>query len=285
MDHHLINPNPMSRKMFLNFSRFIQAELGIKMPEVKKLMLQSRLLKRLRKLDINSFEEYHDYVFSPQGMKEELAYMIDVVTTKKSDFFREPKHFDYLVETVLPEMVGIPTNPYQAQMVVWSAGCSTGEEPYTLAMILSEFARIHRNFDFRVIGTDISREALEKASMGIYHAEKADPVPLFLKKRYFLKSKDKSRQLIRVAPQLRHVVNFRIHNLMEKRFKIRISPDIIFFRNVMIYFSRKTQEQVLNNLCQRLKPKGLLFTGHSETLTGLAVPLVSVAPTVYQKKL
>jgi len=284
MNYRLINPEPMSDKLFLNFSRFIQEELGIKMPEVKKLMLQSRLLKRLRKLGINSFEEYYDYVFSPRGLENELGCMIDVVTTKKTDFFREPKHFVYLTETLLPRMLRVRINPYKAQMVVWSAGCSTGEEPYTLAMVLNEFARTHRDFEFKVIGTDISRDALEKARMGIYDAEKALPIPLALKKKYLLKSKDKSRRLVRVAPQLRYRVDFQIHNLMENQFTIRISPDIIFFRNVMIYFSRKTQEQVLNNLCQRLKPKGLLFTGHSETLTGLAVPLVSVAPTVYRKK-
>ena len=274
----------MSDKMFLHFSRFIQDELGIRMPEVKKLMLQSRLLKRLRKLRITTFEEYYDYVFSPRGLEDELGYMIDVVTTNKTDFFREPKHFDYLVETVLPEIVSIRTNPYKTQVVIWSAGCSTGEEPYTLAMVLSEFARTHIDFDFKVIGTDISKDALEKARIGIYDADKAKPIPPAFKKKYLLKSKDKSRRLIRVAPKLRYNVDFRIHNLMEDRFTMRISPDIIFFRNVMIYFSRKTQEKVLNNLCQRLKPKGFIFTGHSETLSGLAAPLVSVEPTVYRKK-
>jgi len=269
--------------MFLRFSRFIQNELGIRMPEVKKLMLQSRLLKRLRKLRITTFEEYYDYVFSPSGMEDELGYMIDVVTTNKTEFFREPKHFDYLVETVLPEIVSIRTNPYKAKVVVWSAGCSTGEEPYTLAMVLNEFARRHKDFTFKVIGTDISGEALEKARTGIYDTEKAEPIPMTYKKKYLLKSKNKSRRLIRVTPKLRYIVDFRIHNLMEDQFTIRVSPDIIFFRNVMIYFSRKTQEKVLNNLCQRLKPKGYIFTGHSETLSGLAVPLVSVKPTVYRK--
>ena len=284
MDNRLINPRPLSDKMFLRFSKFIQNELGIRMPEVKKLMLQSRLLKRLRKLRITTFEEYYDYVFSTQGLKDELGLLIDAVTTNKTDFFREPKHFDYLVKTVLPEIMSIRTNPYKAQVVVWSAGCSTGEEPYTLAMVLSEFARTHKDFNFKVIGTDISGEALEKARIGIYDTEKAEPIPMTYKTKYLLKSKDKSRGLIRVAPQLRYIVDFRIHNLVEDRFTIRISPDIIFFRNVMIYFNRKTQEKVLNNLCKRLKPKGFIFTGHSETLSGLAVPLVSVEPTVYRKK-
>lgn len=254
------------------------------MPEVKKLMLQSRLLKRLRKLQIDSFDEYYDYVFSADGMKNELGAMIDVVTTKKTDFFREPKHFDYLVETALPNILKMRSNPYENQLVFWSAGCSTGEEAYTLAMVLSEFARTHRDFTFRVIGTDISGEALHKARMGIYDSEKAEPIPMPLKKRYLLRSKDKNKPLVRIAPQLRYAVDFRIQNLMEKRFSLRINADIIFFRNVMIYFNRQTQEQVLNNLCLHLKPAGLIFTGHSETLTGLAVPLVSIAPTVYCKK-
>lgn len=254
------------------------------MPEVKKTMLQSRLLKRLRKLGITSFEEYYDYVFSPRGLEEELPNMIDVVTTKKTDFFREPKHFDYLTQTALPEITGGHSNPYDRLVTVWSAGCSTGEEPYTLAMVLSSYAGVHPSFQFKVVATDISCEALEKAKMGIYSEDKASPIPDEFKKRYLLKSKDSSRRLVRIIPEIRGKIEFHMLNLTEQSFSVRITPDIIFFRNVMIYFNRQTQEQVLNNLCLHLKPNGFLFTGHSETLSGLNVPLVSVAPTVYRKR-
>ena len=144
----------MSHRLFLKFRNFIQSELGIKMPDTKKTMLQARIQKRLRKLGIDSFEEYHDYVFSPEGIETELQNLIDAVTTNKTDFFREPRHFDYLVQKALPNLINSGTLQNGRKAHIWSAGCSTGEEPYTLAMVLSEFSEKHSGFNFSILATD-----------------------------------------------------------------------------------------------------------------------------------
>jgi chemotaxis protein methyltransferase CheR len=290
---------PMSHNLFLRFSEFIHSELGIKMPEVKKTMLQARLQKRLRKLGIRSFDEYYNYVFSAEGIENELHHMIDVVTTNKTDFFREPQHFDYLFQTVLPEFarkrrlplkILNPANPDEKPapsperpLMVWSAGCSTGEEPYSVAMVLSEFAERCPGFTYSILASDISTKVLKTAMLGIYDHERAEPIPLRLRTKYLLRSKDKDKDLVRLVPELRAAVKFRRVNLMEKSLYFHEKMDIIFFRNVLIYFDRPTQESVLRRLCNHLKSDGYMFLGHSETLNGLNVPLVPVITAVYRK--
>ncbi|WP_246556047.1 CheR family methyltransferase [Desulfonema magnum] len=297
LNSEIVNPNPqfqsMPDKIFFRFSAFIHNELGIKMPEVKKTMLQARLQKRLRKLGITTFEEYYDYVFSPRGIEKELPNMIDVVTTNKTDFFREPQHFDYLTQTVLPWLIrrnraflktdDDPVSALRKTAMIWSAGCSSGEEPYTLAMVLSDFAFRYPGFTYSILATDISTKVLKKAILGIYDHERVEPVPLRFRKRYLLKSKDKTKDIVRIVPELRAAVKFRRLNLMEKSLCIRETMDIIFFRNVLIYFDRTTQESVLNRLCYHLRPEGFMFMGHSETLNSLDVPLIPVATAVYRK--
>jgi len=288
---------PMSDKTFLRFSQYVHVELGIKMPKVKKAMLQARLQKRLRKLGMTSFDEYYDYVFSPRGTESELAHMIDVITTNKTDFFREPKHFDYLLQTVLPRLIKwkaikirkqehsspSDTAPCLPHISLWSAGCSSGEEPYTLAMMISDYAEKNPGFTHSILATDISIRMLEKARLGIYDHERIEPVPLALRKKYLLKSKDDKKNLIRIIPQLRSLIRFQRLNLMDEMFSIREILDIIFFRNVLIYFDRPTQQKVLNTICRHLHPNGYIFLGHSETLNGLNVPLTPVATAVYRK--
>lgn len=273
----------MSDRLFIRFSTFIQGELGIKMPEAKKTMLQARLQKRLRKLGIKSFKDYAEYVFSNRGMAEELPNMIDAVTTNKTDFFREPQHFDTLVQSVLPELIRIYGVGIRKRAMIWSAGCSTGEEVYTLAMVLNEFKNHFKEFQYSVLGTDISTKVLKCAALGIYSHEKAEPIPMNLRKKYLLKSKDKEKNLVRITPALRSVVTFRRLNFMDSDFGMRQAADVIFCRNVLIYFDRTTQEKVLNRLCRYLIPGGYLFTGHSETLNGLNIPLVQTTSTVYKK--
>jgi len=273
-------PDEMSDKIFSRFSTYIQAELGIKMPEIKKTMLQARLRKRLRKLGMGNFEEYYKYVFSAEGMQTELHHMIDVITTNKTDFFREPKHFEYLTQTTVPEFVKRFDRDSLKHLRVWSAGCSTGEEPYTLAMVLTEAAERYPGFSFSIIGTDISTRVLETAAHGIYEHERVEPVPLPFRKKYLLRNKDKN--LIRVAPSLRAVVKFKRINLMDNEFWLPEKVDIVFFRNVMIYFDRPTQEKVLNRMCRHLNRLGCIFIGHSETLNGLNIPLIPISATVYR---
>lgn len=275
----------LSEKDFLRLSRFIHSECGIKMPVPKKVMLEARLKKRLRGLALDSFEEYCDFLFSPEGMEQERVALINVVTTNKTDFFREPRHFEYLVRSALPELKRLHGASSRRTISVWSAGCSTGEEPYTLAMVLSEFSEGTPGFNYSLLATDISTAVLEKAVLGIYKEERVETVPPELKKKYLMRSKDREKGLVRVVPELRSVVKFRRLNFIESDFGMRELQDVIFCRNVIIYFDRPTQEAVLMRLCRHLHPGGYLFMGHSETLTSLDLPLVSVGPMVYRKHL
>lgn len=267
---------------FKRLSRFIEGELGIRMPPVKKVMLESRLQKRVRTLHLTSFEDYLQFVFHEDQKEQELVHMIDAVTTNKTDFFRESDHFDTLLKRLLPQHYPEGWGRRQP-LKAWSAACSTGEEPYTLAMVLSEFAREHSDFSFRILATDISTNALERGERAVYPEERIAPVPQEYRKRYLLRSKDRSTNLVRVKPNLRANVTFRRLNLMHDEYGIRDRFEIIFCRNVIIYFERPTQYRLLRHLYDYLVPGGYLFLGHSETLTGMDLALETVAPTIYRK--
>ena len=269
----------MNPKEFARFSQFISQELGIKISEKKQGMLQARLQKRLRALAFSSFKEYCEYLFSLKGMEIELPHLVDAVTTNTTEFFREPRHFEFLSRQVLPEHM---QSRKGKTMAVWSAGCSSGEEPYTLAMVLNEFQQARPDFRFTILATDISTDILQKAVRAIYTEDKTEKIPYTLKKKYLLRSKDRKRKLVRIAPELRKAVNFRRLNFMEE-FGFREKMHVIFCRNVMIYFDRPTQEHLINRLCNHLEIGGYLFIGHSESLTGLSVPLTQAMPTVYRR--
>ncbi|WP_066630239.1 CheR family methyltransferase [Labilibacter marinus] len=272
----------LSEKDFEAFSNFIYSEFGIKMPPVKRVMLQGRLLKRIRQLNMKTYSEYKDYLFSSEGQKEEIFNFLNVVTTNKTDFFREPVHFDFLKSSVLPEYSNKGINePFK----IWSAGCSSGEELYTISMTLNEYKAEHRSFSFSMLGTDISQNVLTKAAKGIYASSKVDIVPLELKKKYLLKSKDKENPTIKVRPELQSNLRLKYLNLMDSSYSnINETFDVVFCRNVLIYFDRKTQESVINKLSMHLKPGGYFFIGHSESLTGMDVPLEHIKPTIFRKK-
>ena len=275
-------PAVLSDNVFSRFSSFIYNEVGIKLPQAKKTMLEARLNKRLKAHGCRSFEEYADYVFSPAGREEELINLIDVVTTNKTDFFREPAHFEYLTKRAIPELIGSHDVGGKRPFKIWSAGCSTGEEPYTMAIVLSEYAESSPGFRSSILATDISTVVLSKAKHAVYAEDRVDTIPLQLKKKYLLRSKDKSRPLVRMAPELRSMIQFRRLNFMED-FGMHEHMDVIFCRNVIIYFDKPTQERLLNKFCKQLIKGGYLFLGHSETLNGLNVPLTPVASTVYRK--
>jgi len=265
---------------FRKLSSFINSELGIKMPPAKKVMLQSRLQKRLNELQAGSFREYIDFIFTTAG-KEELINVLDIVTTNKTDFFREPLHFDYLTEKVLPEFA---SGSGRSVLKVWSAGCSTGEEPYTLAMVFSDFRELNRDFDFHITATDISTRVLKKAAEAIYNEDRVASMSLTLKKKYLLKSKNNIKKTVRIVPELRSKVRFAQMNFMDSSYTTDNLFDIVFCRNVLIYFDRKTQEEVINKLCARLKPGGYFFLGHSESITNFDVPLKQLQSTIFRKK-
>ena len=259
----------------------IQAECGIHLGREKKTMLEIRLKRRLRNLSFPSLAAYCEYVFSREGRTRELVHMIDVVTTNKTDFFREPDHFDYLVARALPDLES--RKGANRRFLVWSAGCSTGEEPYTLAMVLSEYARGHAGFGFSVLATDISTEVLEKAGRGIFRSDAVRPVPAQLRRRYLMRSRDPSVELVRAVPELRAKIAFRRLNFLDQDYRMSESPEIIFCRNVIIYFDRPTQVRLLERLTRQLAPGGYFFAGHSESLQNMGLPLATVGPAVYRK--
>jgi chemotaxis protein methyltransferase CheR len=268
----------LSRRDFARLRELINTETGICLGPEKKTMVEVRLKRRLRTLNMATYREYCDFVFGRRGMKEELIFLIDVITTNKTDFFREPQHFEFLVRTALPDLA---VNAHA--FVIWSAGCSSGEEPYTLAMVLSEYAETHPGFRFRILASDISTAVLEKAEVGIYASECVAPIPLGLRRKYFLRSRNPQLTRVRVAPELRQLVEFRRLNFMDPDYSLAEKVDAIFCRNVLIYFDRATQESILRKLLHNLTPEGYLFVGHSESLHDMDLPVVPVAPALYRK--
>lgn len=271
----------MSTASFVRFASFITAELGIKMPESKFEMVRSRLLRRVRDLKMVSVEEYADYFFAYTNA-DEREHFINAITTNKTDFFRENEHFNFLYNVVLPaaseSMAGTG-----GRFKAWSAGCSSGEEAYTIAMLLADYSSRQLGFDFAILGTDISTKVLTIASNGIYQESQAAPVPPEFRNRYLLRNHDKTKKIVRVAPELRRKVSFHRLNFMDEDYRIKDIFDVVFFRNVMIYLDRPTQEMVINRICRNLAPGGYLFAGHSESLAGLDVPLKCVKTSVYRK--
>jgi len=245
------------------------------------VMLQSRLQKRLRELKITTFKEYADFVFSDDGQKKELIHMLDVVSTNKTDFYREPVHFDYLTETILQEFM--VADRLNKSFKVWSAGCSSGEEPYTIAITLNEFKQNYPGFDYSILGTDISSQILQKAVLAVFKEERIINIPLEIKKKYFLKSKDRINKTVRLVKDLRDKVKYQRLNFMDEAYNISDVYDVIFCRNVLIYFNRDTQEKVINKLCNKLKSGGYLFIGHSESILGMDVPLQQIKPTIFKR--
>lgn len=271
----------LSNDDFKRLSTFIYKEYGIKMPEVKRTMLQSRLHKRLRELNMTNYKDYVDYVFSKEGQDNEVIHMIDVVSTNKTDFFREPVHFDFLHTTVLPEL--LRSDRPNRLIKLWSAGCSSGEEPYTLAMSMSDYMIEHPGFDYSILATDISTRILKSAVEAIYKENRVEMLPIQIKKRYLLRSKDRTNPTVRIIPELRRRVTFQRLNFMDNSYNVPDNMDIIFCRNVLIYFDRDTQEKVINKLCTKLKPDGFFFLGHSESITNFNVPLRQLKPTIFRK--
>ena len=268
-----------------NFDRLralIYDECGINLSPDKKTMMEIRIKRRLGNLDIDSFGEYCDHVFSREGHAKELVHLIDVITTNKTDFFREPGHFDYLVSKALPDLAARKGG--NRKSLIWSAGCSTGEEPYTLAMVLSEYCQECPGFRFNLLATDISTAVLGKAATGIFKSEVVSPVPESLRRKYLMRSRDPESDLFRVVPELRALIEFRRVNFMDSDFGLAELPEIIFCRNVIIYFDRPTQVRLLEKLTGHLAPGGYFFAGHSESLQGMDLALVPVAPSVYRKR-
>jgi chemotaxis protein methyltransferase CheR len=271
----------LSDRQFRSIAQLIETRVGIKLPSGKRLMLEGRLQKRVRALQFASLGEYADNLFDGDGFETELVHLIDCVTTNKTDFFREPSHFDFIRNIAVDELLG--RGRVMRTLKIWSAACSTGMEAYTAAMVLDDLSVEKRGLQFRILGTDISTGVLQAARSAIYPLEAIAPVPDAMVKRYFLKARDRSRAEVRVVPELRRLVNFMRMNLMDANYPVDKDVDIIFCRNVLIYFDKETQRKVVDRLSAHLRPGGYLLVGHSESMVHQgSTALRQVEPTVFQ---
>ncbi|RFB90116.1 chemotaxis protein CheR [Rhizobium leguminosarum bv. trifolii] len=269
----------ISKRNFEKLARFIYDYSGIKMPPTKLTMLEGRLRRRLRATNHSTFDEYCDFLFNQDGLAQETVYLIDVVTTNKTDFFREAKHFDYMQIVALPAIAGSGVRTIRT----WSSACSTGAEPYTMAMVLAEFTEGRNDVSYSVLATDLSTDVLQTARRGIYPEDLIAPVPRDLQRKYVLTAKQPDRREVRITPKLRSRIGFARMNLMDEKYLIGEPMHVIFCRNVLIYFDKQTQAGVLNRLCGCLAKGGYMFIGHSESITGFDLPLKQVSNTVFQR--
>jgi chemotaxis protein methyltransferase CheR len=279
------SPDQISALEFRKLSDLIHSTLGVAIGPAKRVMVETRLGKRARALGFTSVSEYCRYVNSTEGQKTEWPSLVDSITTHKTDFFREPGHFTFLAERAAPELLRSSSIGVRKPLVAWSSACSTGEEPYTLALVLNEFAQsnLKGGYRYRVYGSDVSRGVLDTARRGVYRESAIGAIPATMRQRYLLRSRDRSSGLVRIAPEIRSQVEFRQINLMDTCYGFPEPLDVVFCRNVMIYFDRVTQQKVLTNMISAMRKGGYLFMGHSESLNGLDLPLNQVAPTVYRR--
>lgn len=274
----------ISADSFERMADYVTQELGIRMPESKVSLIQSRLFRRVRELELGSLNEYCDYLFSKEGSVSEPEYFLNAITTNKTDFFREPQHFEYLTRVALPELVRSAYTSHAGGLSVWSAACSSGEEPYTLAMVLSEYAAGRPGFSFRILATDFSTKVLDQAKDGIYTRQQVEPVPPELRRKYLLYGRGNQHSLVRIKPALREAVSFHHLNFMAADYGVQEMFDIVFCRNVLIYFDRPTQQAVIAKLCRNLNPGGYLFISHSESLSGLKLPLDALGSSCFRRR-
>lgn len=265
---------------FARLAAFIRETSGIKMPDVKRTMLEGRLRRRVRATGTGTIADYCHRFFADGCDADEAVHLINAVTTNKTDFFREPRHFDYLHDAVLPALAAAGRRRLRA----WSAACSTGAEPYSMAMVIDTFSAQHGAIDYGILATDLDTEVLEVARRGVFAAEMIAPVPPVLRQRYVLAARSPGRGEVRIVPALRAAIGFARHNLMDDAYRVGEAMDLIFCRNVLIYFDKPTQERVVQRLAACLRPGGYLFLGHSESVAGFDVPLTTVANTVFQRR-
>ena len=274
-----IEPDALDLATFNRLAGYIYDHSGIKMPANKITMLEGRLRRRLRATGMASFVDYCDYLFG-EGAEREHVHFIDVVTTNKTDFFREPRHFDVMQRQVMPELV----RQGHRDLKVWSSACSTGAEPYTIAMLLEEALGAREIDNYSILATDLSSEVLQQARRGVYDAQFLAPVPQELASRYLMQPLAKQRTERRIHPRLRSRVGYARLNLMDDVYRVGEPMHMIFCRNVLIYFDKPTQKKVLARLCDCLQSGGYLFIGHSESIAGMSLPVRQVANTVFVKE-
>lgn len=269
----------LTDKEFQLFKEIIYRETGIHMSDKKKKLIVARLSKRLRSLNLQNFTQYYDYLNKNVNADNEIVNLINRITTNKTNFFREKHHFDFLSQELFPEIIAKGQTTGSRSLRIWSAGCSSGEEPYTIAMVTSEAFKAQRGWDIKILATDLDTEILQKAIEGVYPTQAVTPIP----KEYLLRYFSRNSTDYTVNQKLKSMISFRKLNLMEQTFPMKRPFDIIFCRNVIIYFDSQTKETLLNKFHFHLKNKGHMFIGHSESLMHMKNRYKYLKHTIYQK--
>ncbi len=277
-------PEPsVSPALFQKFQKLIYAETGIWLGSSKTALLCGRLFRRLRALGLTSLESYYECVAQPD-QEEERARMIDAITTNETRFFREPRQFEFLVQRVIPRWRAEAEHGSRSKRVrIWSAGCSSGEEPYTVAMLLARHLPAEEGWDTRLLATDISNRVLEKAVKGIYPIAKSADLPKDILQSFMLRGTAEREGEMKVKTEIQQMVDFQRLNLDHDSSLAEGPFDAIFCRNVLIYFDAASKQRVVTRLCRHIIANGLLFVGHAENLSSMSSEMRSVEPTIYIK--
>lgn len=262
---------------FEYFRDLIYREAGINLTPAKRCLVQTRIGKLMRRSGINGYQELFD-ILENDTSGEQLVRVLDAICTNHTYFFRESEHFEYLEEQILPELI---KNKRDRTIRIWSAGCSSGEEPYSLAITLSEFFKSRPNWNTYILATDLSSKVLNTAKNGIYDYEEIRHLSPEIKKRYFMKGKGQFGNLIKVKESLTRNIRFLRHNLLDE-LESEVNFDIIFCRNVMIYFDLDTKKKVVDRLSEKLKKDGYFISGHSESLNMIEHNFKMIKPTIYR---
>lgn len=272
----------ISDQEFRLFQDLVKASTGIALSEHKRNLICSRLSKRLCALGLPSFQRYHDYLIAETGQAE-LENFVNAITTNKTDFYRENWHFEFLEKEIIPALKARAVRTGERRIRIWSAGCSSGEEPYTIAITLREALENLLAWDVRILASDIDTQVLGKAAQAIYPEERVAEIPRPILERYFLKGTGAQAGLVQAVREVRNLVTFRRINLLEEPWPVRTVFDCIFCRNVIIYFDRPTQRRLMERFAAYLKDDGYLFLGHSESLYGLNDQFTFLRNTIYRK--
>lgn len=270
----------LADRHFNKISTLVKDLCGINLHDGKKELIKARLTKRLRRLQLRSFEEYIQHLKN-DTTGTELTAMLDALSTNLTSFFREPDHFEHLANHAIPPIVH-KAGKGGGRLRIWSAGCSSGEEPYSIAITVSESIPNLKLWDVGILGTDLSTRVLSAATEGIYKLERIKPIPSQQRYKYLTCIQARPERIYQVNDDIKRMVCFSRLNLMTS-WPMRGPFDMIFCRNVMIYFDKPTQQNLIDRFCDILTPGGTLFIGHSESLTGVRHRFKYIQPTVYQK--
>ena len=271
---------PLSQTTFFRLRKLILQETGIALGENKIELLRNRLRRRLVHHGLTSFADYYELLRGSDPHGHELNEFINRLTTNKTDFFREPHHFQFLSERLLPEVQENSKLTGCNKLRIWSAACSTGEEPYSIAMSVFDFFGSPNSWDVKILASDVDSKCLETATSGTYLADRVQDLTLEQKRRWFQRGTGASEGFVRIRRELRESIAYRRINFVDPAWPIRTHFDAIFCRNALIYFERDFQHALVKRLLQYLKPNGYLFFGHSENLAWMP-ELRSIGQTIY----